>query len=62
MTKPKRSEALIRAQKKYEEENKERRNYLKSRSAARSFIRTKAKGEDLSELMEMIQNKLKEIK
>lgn len=53
------SDAQKRAQKKYDEENKEKRNYLKSRSAARSFIRNKAKKEDLDELKEIIEEKYK---
>lgn len=55
------SKAQINAQKKYDEGNKERRNYLRSRSSARSFIRTKATKEDLQELKEMIKNKEEEI-
>lgn len=54
------SAAQIRAQKKYDEKNRERRNYVKQRSTARTFIR-KSNKEDLIELKEMIKNKLKEI-
>lgn len=59
MPKPKMTEAQIRAQKKYDEKNRERRNYTKQRSTARTFIR-KAEKEDLMELHEMIENKLKQ--
>ena len=55
------SKAQINAQKKYDEGNKEQRNYLRSRSSARSFIRTKATKEDLQELKEIIKNKEEEI-
>lgn len=53
------SDAQIKAQKKYDEENRERRNYVKQRSTARTFIR-KSNKEDLLELKNMIKIKLKE--
>ena len=53
------SEAQIKAQKKYDEKNRERRNYVKQRSTARTFIR-KSNLEDLLELEKMIKNKIKE--
>lgn len=53
------SDAQIKAQKKYDEENRERRNYVKQRSTARTFIR-KSNKEDLIELKNMIKIKLKE--
>lgn len=61
MTEKKLTEAQIRAQKKYDLENKEKRNYLKTRSAARSFIKKKASIEDLKELDELIKEQLKEV-
>lgn len=50
------------ANKKWEEKNRERSNYLKVRSTARSFIRNKASKEDLLELKSLIENRLEEIK
>ena len=50
------------ADKRYREKNKEHRNYLSYRSTARSFIRNKAKKEDLLELHGLIEEKLKKIK
>ena len=47
--------AQQRATKKWNEKNKERRNYLSKRSAARSFIRNHATQEDLLELKEIIE-------
>jgi hypothetical protein len=41
--------------------NKEHANYLRARSAARSFIRKKATKDDLEELREMIELRLSEI-
>ena len=45
------------ANKRWEEKNKEHSNYLKSRSAARSFIRNKSKLEDLTELEQLIEKR-----
>ena len=42
------------------EENRQHRLYLQARSTARSFIEKRAKLEDLYELKERIENKLKE--
>ena len=46
-------------QQRYDRKNREQRNYLKARSAARSFIRTKATPEDLDELMQLINDRKK---
>ena len=51
--------AQQRANKKWNEKNKEHRNYLSKRSAARSFIRNNATEEDLLELKELIEENLK---
>lgn len=59
MKKTKMTDAQIKAQKKYDELNREKRNYTKQRSTARTFIR-KSNLEDLLELKLMIKNKLKE--
>ena len=51
------TEAQKRASKKWEEKNKEYNNYLRQRSAARSFIRNKATKEDLEELELLIKER-----
>lgn len=51
----------LEADKRWIEKNKEHRNYLSRRSNARGFIRTLAKKEDLEELKELIENKLKKL-
>ncbi|EAE5704837.1 hypothetical protein D5012_002917, partial [Listeria monocytogenes] len=50
MTKKTTSDAQLKANKAWQDKNKEHANYLKSRSAARSFIKKKATLEDLEEL------------
>ena len=55
------SEAQKKAQKKYDEENRQKRNYLARRSTARSFIRKNATEEDLQELEQLIAERRKEI-
>ena len=45
------------ADKRYREKNKEHRNYLSSRSTARSFIRNKATIEDLEEVQKLINER-----
>ncbi|EGP7194656.1 TPA: hypothetical protein RD840_000464 [Listeria monocytogenes] len=54
MTKKTTSDAQLKANKAWQEKNKEHANYLKSRSAARSFIKKKATLEDLKELEKLI--------
>lgn len=53
------SESQKRAQKKYDEKNREKRTYLSQRSTSRGFIRNKATLEDLEELEELITAKKK---
>ena len=48
----------LKANKKWADENKAHANYLKNRSAAKSFIRNKATQEDLIELKKLIEEKL----
>ncbi len=48
------SESQKRAQKKYDEKNREKRTYLSQRSTSRGFIRNKATLEDLEELETLI--------
>lgn len=51
-----------KADKKWKEKNKEHRNYLSGRGAARSFIRNRATIEDLEELKRLINKRIKELK
>ena len=55
-------EAQAEADKRWAEKNREHRNYLSYRGTARSFIRNKAKKEDLLELQDLIEKKLKYFK
>ncbi|HFI5837679.1 TPA: hypothetical protein ACGRK3_002611 [Listeria monocytogenes] len=54
MTNKTTSDAQLKANKEWQSKNKEHANYLKSRSAARSFIKNKATLEDLKELEKLI--------
>lgn len=47
-------DAQTKATKKWNEQNREHRNYLSKRSSARSFIRNHATSSDLNELEELI--------
>jgi hypothetical protein len=47
--------------KKWEDKNKEKSNYLKARTAARSFIRSKATAEDIDELLKLIEERRQQI-
>lgn len=49
--------AQTKATKKWNEQNREHRNYLSKRSSARSFIRNHATMDDLNELEEIIKEK-----
>lgn len=46
------------ADRRWKEKNREHRNYLTGRGAARSFIRNKATCEDLLELKALIEERL----
>lgn len=48
-----------KADKKWNEKNREHRNYMTKRSTARGFIRNHATQEDLFELKKLIEEKLK---
>ena len=50
-----------RANKKWNERNREHRNYLTKRSTSRGFIRNHATQEDLRELQELIQERFEKI-
>ena len=51
--------AQQRANKKWNERNREHRNYLTKRSTSRGFIRNHATKDDLLELQELIKESLK---
>ena len=53
--------AQQRANKKWNEKNREYRNYLTKRSTSRGFIRNHATQEDLLELQELIQERFEKI-
>ena len=50
-----------KANKKWNERNREHRNYLTKRSTSRGFIRNHATQEDLLELQELIQERFEKI-
>lgn len=56
------SEARIKANKKWDEKNKERKKYIVKRSTAKSFIKNLATKDDLDELKDLIRIKEKELK
>lgn len=49
------------ANKKWQEQNRERARYLRNRSTARSFIRKQATNEDLDELEQLIDERRKQL-
>ncbi len=51
------SEAQKRADAKWRENNKDHANYLRARSAAKSFIKNRATEEDLAELLKLISDR-----
>lgn len=57
MSKNKRTEA----NKKWQEQNRERARYLRNRSTARSFVRKQATNEDLDELEQLIAERRKQL-
>ena len=57
MTKGKYTKAKAKANRKWDESNKERKQYINQRSVAKSFIRKKATLEDLEALKELIKEK-----
>ncbi|MCR1890797.1 hypothetical protein NSA16_06420 [Ligilactobacillus murinus] len=60
MTKKKTSEAQARATKKYQAKNKEQQRIYRYRSYARKYVRDIATLEDLKELSQMINERMKE--
>ncbi|WP_430596322.1 hypothetical protein [Enterococcus sp. DIV2163] len=67
MTENKTPASQIKASKQYrkrvneDEEKKAHRNYMTSRRAARSFINSKATIEDLDELLQLIEERKKDL-
>ncbi|ELU5587508.1 hypothetical protein ACV3R5_17305 [Clostridium perfringens] len=55
------SEAQKRADENWRKNNKEHANYLRARSATRSFIKNKATLEDIKELLELIEIRKNEL-
>lgn len=53
--------AQTEANKRWQEQNKEKAKYLSDRSRARSFIKNKATLEDLEEFEKLIQERRKEL-
>ncbi|WP_119327526.1 hypothetical protein [Companilactobacillus musae] len=56
------TEARIKANKKWDEKNKERTSYLRSRSSAKSFIKNKATKEDIDMLKDVMKDRLNDLK
>ncbi|WP_436704196.1 hypothetical protein [Lactiplantibacillus plantarum] len=56
------SEARTRANKKWDEKNKERKKYIVKRSTARGFIRNYATDDDLAEMLALISDRHKQLK
>ncbi|MBY6838798.1 hypothetical protein [Clostridium botulinum] len=55
------SDAQQRAIKNWDKKNREKSNYIKAKSACKSFIKNKATKEDLQELIQLINDKIQEI-
>lgn len=56
------SKAQLKASKKWDEENRDKKRYINARSGARSFIKNKSTLEDLQELKQLIKNREEELK
>lgn len=55
------SDARIKANKKWDEENKARKQYLNTRSVARNFIKKRATSDDIEELSQLLNERKKEL-
>lgn len=55
------SDAQLRANKKWQQNNKEHMALIRARSAARSFVRNKANYDELTELSQLIEKRLLEL-
>ena len=53
--------AQTEANKKWQEQNRERARYLRNRSTSRSFVKNQATKEDLEELEQLIAERRKEL-
>lgn len=53
--------AQTEANKKWQEKNKERAEYLSDRSRARSFLKNRVTEEDLAEFEEILKNRREEL-
>ena len=62
MTEKKTSDAQVKASRRREEKNPDRKRYLRYRSNARTFVRHWADKEDLQELIEIFKNENKNTK
>lgn len=51
------SKAKLRANKKWDKKNKERKNYINMRSKAKNFILKKATNEDLKKIIEYVNKR-----
>jgi hypothetical protein len=56
------SDARRRANKKWDDENKERKRYIQKRSVAKSFIKKDAAVEDLDDLQHLLDERRNELK
>lgn len=55
------TEARIKANKKWDNKNRERTRYLNARSAARGFIKNKSTLDDIKELRTLLDDREKEL-
>ncbi|MFO1547027.1 hypothetical protein ABC418_13845 [Lactiplantibacillus plantarum] len=55
------SEARERANKKWDDNNKQRKQYINKRSVARNFVKQLATVDDLNELQELLEERRKEL-
>lgn len=55
------TDAKKRANKKWDEQNKDRKRYIVKRSTARGFIRDYATDDDLAELLALISDRHKQL-
>ncbi|MBS0938038.1 hypothetical protein [Lactiplantibacillus plantarum] len=55
------SKARERANKKWDDNNKQRKQYINKRSVARNFVKQLATVDDLNELQELLKKRRKEL-
>ncbi|MFC6202552.1 hypothetical protein ACFP1L_11830 [Lactiplantibacillus nangangensis] len=56
------TEAHLKANRKWDDKNKERKQYINKRSVARNFIKQLATNDDLSEMLALISDRHKILK